>query len=180
MQAKRTGSGARAPAARSITASAPAFQASSGSNFCSAPHVSKTCIMRDGLASIRPRDSSCHTRSATSASASPAVTMLVISCMVSGATLKSAKRAANRATRRMRTGSSANASVTWRSTFAAMSRWPPCGSIKCAGFRSTCTPNRSVAQSIRAQAAIELIVKSRRARSWSNVTSGAACTLKPW
>jgi hypothetical protein len=41
-----------------------------------------------------------------------------ISAIVSGATLKSLKRAAKRATRRMRTGSSRKASVTWRSTLA--------------------------------------------------------------
>jgi hypothetical protein len=81
--------------------------------------------MRDGLFSISPRDSSCQTRSATSASTSPAATISRISATVSGATLKSAKRAAKRARRRMRTGSSAKAGDTWRSTLAAMSRWPP-------------------------------------------------------
>ena len=75
-------------------------------------------------ACISPRLISCHTRSGTRWATSPACTMDCISAMVSGATLKSVKRAAKRATRRMRTGSSANASVTWRSTLACRSATP--------------------------------------------------------
>ena len=67
--------------------------------------------MRDGAFSMRPRASSCHTRSGTSASASPDSTIRVMSASVSGATAKP-KRAAKRATRRILTGSSANASLT--------------------------------------------------------------------
>ena len=77
--------------------------------------------MRDGRASISPRDSSCQTRSGTSASTSPASTIWRISASVSLATLKSLKRAAKRASRRMRTGSSAKAGDTWRSRRAARS-----------------------------------------------------------
>ena len=46
---------------------------------------------------------------------------------LSGATLKpsGANRARKRATRRIRTGSSANAPVTWRSTRCCRSSWPP-------------------------------------------------------
>ena len=46
------------------------------------------------------------------AAVSPAATIRCMRCRVSGATEKSAKRAAKRATRRMRTGSSAKALVT--------------------------------------------------------------------
>ena len=66
---------------------------------------------RDGFFSINPRASSCQTRSATSASTSPLFTMSRISSSVSGAIVKP-KRAANRAARRMRTGSSLNAGLT--------------------------------------------------------------------
>ena len=103
----------------------PQSLATSGSSLCSAPHSRSTSNMREGFCAIRPRASSCQTRSGTSASTSPSVTMRCINAMVSGAMLKSGNRAAKRATRRMRTGSSAKASVTWRSTRAAMSRWPP-------------------------------------------------------
>ena len=44
---------------------------------------------------------------------------------VSGATVKSVKRAARRATRSRRTGSSTKAGDTWRSTRARRSAWPP-------------------------------------------------------
>ena len=49
------------------------------------------------------------------------LTMVCMSCRVSGATVKSAKRAASRATRRIRTGSSRKAVVTWRNTLLARS-----------------------------------------------------------
>ena len=48
-----------------------------------------------------------------------------ISAMVSGATEKSGNRAANRASRRMRTGSSAKAGLTWRKMRAPRSPCPP-------------------------------------------------------
>src|SRR5438445_740794 len=70
---------------------------------------------------------------------------------------------AKSATRRIRTGSSAKARLTWRSTPSFKSRRPPNGSI-------------SVPSSAFAMA---LIVRSRRFRSSSSVTSGAACTVKP-
>ena len=61
----------------------------------------------------------------TSASASPLSTICRISAIVSGATEKLGNLAAKRANRRMRTGSSANASLTCRSTCALRSRMPP-------------------------------------------------------
>ncbi len=67
-----------------------------------------------------------------------------------------AKRAAKRATRNTRTGSSTNAGDTWRSTRASMSRTPPNGSVS--------VPCSS--------SAIALMVRSRRARSCSSVTVG--------
>ena len=88
--------------------------------------------------------------------------MRFISAIVSGATSKP-KRAAKRATRRMRTGSSPNASLTWRSTRFSKSRFPPNGSIS--------APSSAFA--------IALMVRSRRRRSSSSVTSGAACTVNP-
>ena len=71
---------------------------------------------------------------------------------------RKSKRAAKRATRRMRTGSSANAGPTWRSTPALRSATPLYGSIS--------VPSASFAMA--------LMVRSRRARSCSSVTSGAA------
>jgi len=81
---------------------------------------------------------------------------------VSGATVKP-KRAAKRATRSTRSGSSAKAGDTWRSTPAARSVAPPNGSIS--------APS--------SERAIALIVRSRRARSSSRVTSGEAWNTKP-
>ena len=65
--------------------------------------------------SIRPRASSCQTRSGASVASSPEATSSRISASVSGATTKP-NRAAKRATRSTRSGSSANAGETWRST----------------------------------------------------------------
>ena len=70
---------------------------------------------------LGPRASSCQTRSGTSASTSPSATIARINSWVSGATVNSGKRAAKRATRRMRTGSSRNAPVTCRNTLARRS-----------------------------------------------------------
>jgi hypothetical protein len=77
--------------------------------------------------------------------------------------VKSVKRAAKRATRRMRTGSSAKAGDTWRRTRAAISARPPCGSMM--------VPASSLAMA--------LMVRSRRTRSSSSVTPGAAWKAKP-
>ena len=99
--------------------------ANSGRIFCKAPDSCKTWNSRDGFFSIKPRDNSCHTRSETNASTSPACTIVCMSCIVSGAMLKSGKRAANLANRNMRTGSSVNAVDTWRKILFCMSAWPP-------------------------------------------------------
>ena len=139
-QAKRTTSGAFSRAAMSSTIirctpvstsgwcwggwGTPHRRATSGSSTCSAPHSRSTSNMREGFASIRPRASSCHTRSGTRWSTSPCSTISRISCMVSGATVKSVKRAAKRATRKMRTGSSRKESVTCRSSRACRSCTP--------------------------------------------------------
>ncbi|CFW43990.1 Uncharacterised protein [Bordetella pertussis] len=127
----------------------------SGITRASAPARASTSSMRDGACAINPRDTSFQTRSGTSASASPASTMRRHSCMVSGAMLKSPKRAAKRPRRRMRTGSSAKASPTWRSTRARTSATPSSGSTS-----SPCGVR-----------AIALTVRSRRCRSCSSVTS---------
>ena len=83
-------------AARSTSAPTAAGSRNSGITRASAPDWCNTSSMRDGLTVMRPRDSSFHTRSATSASASPASTMRRHNASVSGAMLKSAKRAAKR------------------------------------------------------------------------------------
>ncbi|MPM91852.1 hypothetical protein SDC9_138986 [bioreactor metagenome] len=139
-QAKRTDSGACKRADMSSTIMAcmpqsisgwysarwgtPQSLSSSGSSRARAPHSRSMSNMREGWGSIRPRLISCHTRSGTRASTSPAATISRMSSMVSGATEKSVKRAAKRARRRMRTGSSRKASVTWRSTRSLRSCWP--------------------------------------------------------
>ena len=124
---------------------------------------SSTSSIRDGFRSISPRESSCITRSGTRASASPLLTIVRVSSAVSGATVNSGKRAAKRASRRMRTGSSTKDGLTCRSTPASRSRLPPCGSTSCPSSPT----------------AIALIVRSRRARSCSSVTSGDACGSNP-
>ena len=181
-QAQRTGSGDCRRAAISSTiirctpvstsgwcaasCGTPHRRSTSGSTRASAPESRSTANMRLGRASIKPRDSSCHTRSATRASASPASTICRHSAAVSGATAKCGQRAAKRARRRMRTGSSAKAAETWRNTPASRSCWPPNGSTsgECASSASW---------------AMALTVRSRRARSSSSVTDGSACTVKP-
>ena len=72
-------------------------------------------------------------------------------------------RAANRAVRRIRTGSSTNASETCRRVLDSMSARPLHGSIN--------FPSASIASA--------LIVRSLRARSSSMVTSGAVWNVKP-
>ena len=178
--ATRTGSGSSAAAAASTTRPRPTAAASVGSAGCmpsasrasasisgirraSAPQACSIASIRDGRRSIRPRETSCQIRSGTSASTSPAATIAHMSSRVSGATVKRSKRAAKRATRRMRTGSSAKASLTCRSTPSCRSRRPPQGSM--------IVPS--------AARAIALIVRSRRRRSSSRLTSGAHCTTKP-
>ena len=64
----------------------PHSRSTSGSTRASAPQSRSTSNMRLGRGSIRPRDSSCQTRSATSASTSPASTIARHSAIVSGAT----------------------------------------------------------------------------------------------
>ena len=179
-QAQRTGSGAFSRAQRSSTiikcspvstsgwysgrCGTPHSRATSGSKRGSAPHSRSTSNRRLGCACISPRDSSCHTRSGTRASTSPSATICISSAIVSGATVKSGKRAARRARRNRRTGSSTKAGDTCRKTRACRSRWPPCGSIN--------VPSSAWAMA--------LMVRSRRDRSSSSVTPGAACTVKPW
>ena len=140
-QATRTDSGVFSRAAMSITSimctpvstsgwysarwGTPHRRSNSGSKTLSAPHARSTSNILEGRSLIRPLASSCQTRSGTKWSTSPSSTIWRINTMVSSATEKSAKRAAKRANRRMRTGSSANACVTWRSTLACKSRWPP-------------------------------------------------------
>ena len=150
----------------------PQSRSSSGSSRCNAPHSRNTSNMREGLSYISPVAISCQTRSETKASTSPLCTIWRINVMVSGATLKSLKRAAKRAKRRIRTGSSAKAGETWRSTLASISRTPPQGSISCALSSDISVFIASIA--------IELIVRSRRDKSCSSVTSGAAWKAKPW
>ena len=71
---------------------------------------------------------------------------------------KSAKRAAKRATRKMRTGSSTNAGETWRNILDFISAWPLKGSINLSS----------------SDKAMALMVRSRRIKSSSSVTSAAA------
>ena len=74
-----------------------------------------TSNMREGCRFHEPAGKLLPHALGTSASASPFSAILRMSSSVSGA-MANAKRAAKRATRRMRTGSSANAGLTWRST----------------------------------------------------------------
>ena len=141
----------------------PNSASTSGRSAASAPQSRSTASIRDGCGSIRPRASSCQTRSGASVASSPdAATACASAPRVSGATTKP-KRAAKRATRSTRSGSSAKAGDTWRSTPARRSAAPPKGSIS-APFSSR---------------AIALIVRSRRSRSSSSVTSGEAKNSKP-
>ena len=159
-KAHRTSRGSSFKAAASISRPERSFHTrlSSGRSRASAPHPCNTSNRRDGCRSIKPLANSCQTRSGTSASTSPASTIVLSSFWVSGSTLKSPKRAAKRASRRIRTGSSEKAGPTCRKTRLAKSRCPPNGSIK--------RPS--------AAWAIALMVRSRRSRSSSRLTSGAA------
>ena len=159
-KAHLTSRGSSFKAAASISRPERSFHTrlSSGNSRASAPHPCSTSNRRDGCRSIKPRANSCQTRSGTRASTSPASTIVQSNFSVSGSTLKSPKRAAKRASRKMRTGSSEKAGPTWRNTRSAKSRCPPNGSIK--------RPSTACA--------IALIVRSRRARSSSKLTSGAA------
>ena len=83
----------------------------------------------------------------TSASSSPRAAISRINAIVSGAMRKpsGAKRAAKRATRSTRTGSSTNAGETCRSQRSRRSRWPLNGSTSCpVGFPRDCV-DRQVA-----------------------------------
>ena len=186
-QAKRTGSDAPSRALMSSTIirctpvsisgwysarwGTPHSLSTSGSSRASAPQARSTSNMRLGRCSISPRDSSCQTRSGTRWSTSPWATISRIRAWVSGATVKSGNRAAKRASRKMRTGSSVKASVTWRSTRSCRSRKPPWGSISraWAGWSASS-----------AGTAMALMVRSRRDRSSSSVTPGSAWHSKPW
>ena len=112
-----------------------------------------------------PLTVSCQMRSARNASISPAATISFMSSRVSAAIVNfsGAKRAAKRATRSTRSGSSRNAGDTWRRTRAARSARPDHG--------STISPS--------SPRAMALIVRSRRLRSSSSVTLGAASNSKP-
>ena len=103
----------------------PYKRATSGNKICKAPQSRNTCNMREGWWPIKPLANSCHTRSATNALTSPSCTISTIKAWVSGATTKWGKRAANLAKRKMRTGSSRKAKLTWRSTPSFKSRSPP-------------------------------------------------------
>jgi uncharacterized protein with PIN domain len=68
-----------------------AEEASTSGSSSAARRIAQHLEHAPGWRSISPRDSSCHTRSATSASTSPAATIWRISSTVSGATVKSAE-----------------------------------------------------------------------------------------
>jgi hypothetical protein len=121
--------------------------------------------MRLGRISISPRESSCHTRSATSASTSPAPDHLAHQRHRLGrdGEVVEARREARQPQDAHRVFGKGRRHMAQHPP-ASRSRWPPCGSI-------------SVPSSSRAMA---LIVRSRRARSSSSVTSGAAWKAKPW
>ena len=129
---------------------------------------------RPGCASPSARSVSTQTRSGTSAPISPDATMLRISSSVSGATVKpsGAKRAAKRATRSTRSGSSTNAGETWRSRRASRSRRPPYG--------STISPRRGLRHGVdREVAAREVLLErhvGREARREA-VVAGAGLPL---
>ena len=115
-----------------------------------APHSRSTLKKALAAGSRSAFSDSCQTRSATSAStSSPQQPCCCISAIVSAATRKpsGAKRAAKRATRSTRTGSSMKASDTCRKVRGSMSRLPPYGSIS--------VPS--------GDCAIALMVRSRRA-----------------
>ena len=130
-QAKRTGRPKAVPASsRAVTRAPPSGATSasiSGNTRPSAPQSRSTASRRAGRGSCSPRAISCQTRSGTRWSASPDSTIRRMSARVSGATSKP-KRAAKRATRRIRTGSSANASLTCRRIPRRRSSTPPWGS----------------------------------------------------
>ena len=120
--------------------------------------------MRDGLASINPRLISCQTRSGTKNCNSPAFTICPTNSKVELAISKWINFAINLAKRRIRSGSSLNASLTCRMTPSLMSRCPPKGSIR----------GPMISPSVVISCAMAFIVKSLRSKSCSNVTSGEA------
>ena len=154
----RTATGALFSAARSSASRLASFQTTSEKSRSQRPQATSTSVILSGRRSLRPFLNSAHTRSATRASASPFSTICRISCSVSGATVKSGNLAAKRAVRRMRTGSSEKALLTCRRVRCLRSCCPPYGSM-------------TVPSSVSAMA---LTVRSRRLRSSSSVTSGAA------
>ena len=127
------------------------------------PAPARRLVQRPACATatvMRPRDVP-STRSATSASASPASTMRRHNASVSGAMLKSAKRAAKRQPQDAHGSLEGLAHVA--NTRARRSAWPPSG--------STSSPS-----GLRAMA---LTVRSRRRRSSSSVTSTPVWKVKP-
>ncbi len=143
----------------------PKRRSISGNSLSNAPQLRRTSKKMRAFEPRRASSASFQTRSGTNASTSPAETMFRMSIMVSPEIRKSRSdsRAANFATRRMRTGSSPKASETWRSVRFSMSAIPPWGSIK--------LPSSSFA--------IALMVRSRRDRSSSIETSGEKSKAKP-
>jgi hypothetical protein len=143
----------------------PYRASTSGSTTASAPQSRRVRRNADGRGVRSAPASSFHTRSAVSSASSPSATIARISAIVSAATVKpnAAKRAMNRAARSTRSGSSTKAGPTWRNTRSCRSRAP--------WYGSTSVPSGACA--------IALMVKSRRTRSSSSVTSGEACTTKP-
>ena len=135
----------------------------SGKTRSRAPHSRSTSKKTWGASVSKALRISAQTRSGTSASTSPLITISFIKVMVSGAIVK-LKRAAKRAARRMRTGSSKNALDTWRIMPAARSAWPLWKSITLPSWSS----------------AMALMVMSLRSRSCSSVMSWEALNWKPW
>ena len=148
----------------------PYSASTSGSSRASAPQSRSTDSIRAGCGSISPRASSCQTRSAASVVELARRDQRRISASVSGATTKP-KRAAKRATRSTRSGSSANAGETWRSTPAARSRAPPWG--------STSAPSAAARHRVDRQVAPREVVLERHLRRGEEleaaIAAGRAC-----
>ncbi len=108
------------------------------------------------------RSRSLQTLSATNDSSSPDFTISCIKARVSGA-MRKPKRAANRATLSTRKGSSINAGETCRRIL----------------FSRSCLPLKGSIQLPVSSSAMALMVKSRLARSSSNVTSIDVWKVKP-
>ncbi len=108
-------------------AGTPNRASSSGNSALRAPHSRNTSKNTCGVGPSNTFSSSFQTRSGVRWASSPAAVISLIRARVSGAITNPWvwKRAANRATRRMRRGSSAKAGETWRSSRFSRSRIPP-------------------------------------------------------